>query len=68
MSIRNSVKKLTRCIGETSDSFLAEAEFADIAAASARRKRFAIYGTIAAVASVGFAITIRVVKARRAAV
>ncbi|MCL2215613.1 MAG: hypothetical protein FWB91_01205 [Defluviitaleaceae bacterium] len=58
---------LFTCIGEINDLFLEEAEFADIAAYAASRKRLAKYGALAAVASVGVAVAFRLLRSKRAA-
>ena len=64
MIITNSVKRLVNCIGEINDSFLEEAESADIAYNEATRKRFVRYSALAAF---GFAMTYWLFYSKRTA-
>ena len=61
-------KRLFAFIGEIDDSILEEAEFADIVADTVTaRKRYVKYGTLAAAASFGVAVTsYLLIKSRRA--
>lgn len=56
---------LSLCISYIDDAFLEEALHADIAAEIIYRKRMKKYGALAAVASVGFAIAVSVIRAKR---
>ncbi|MDR2182539.1 MAG: hypothetical protein LBE55_00020 [Clostridiales bacterium] len=58
MSESIKAKKLFICIGEIDDAVLEEAEAADIPAETVTaRKRYVKYGTLAAAASFGVAVT-----------
>jgi len=54
---------LLNCIGDISDEFLEEAEFADVVAYT--RKRAIKYGALATAATVGIAVTVWWLKLRR---
>jgi len=59
--------RLLSCIGGIQDSFIEEAESAVTAPESTTRKRLVRYGTIAAAASVGIAVTYFLIRSKRAA-
>ena len=65
----DKTKKIFIHIGEIDDAIIEEAEYADIVAdTEAARKRYVRYGTLAAAASFGVAITtFLVLRSRRAA-
>jgi len=67
MNIKDSAMRLFECIGEIDDLFLEEAYYADIASDIAAKKRMAKYGTIAAAASVGIALTVWLIRSKRTA-
>ncbi|MCL2376993.1 MAG: hypothetical protein FWC76_06295 [Defluviitaleaceae bacterium] len=51
-------RRLFACMGEIADAIIEEAEMADIAAETAvTRKRYVKYGTLAAAATFGVAVT-----------
>ena len=62
----NSIRLLA-CIGEINDSFLEEAESADIVSRIVTRKRLVRYGKFAAAASFGIAVTYWLLRSKRAA-
>jgi len=71
MNISESTLRFFTSISEIDDYFLEEAELADITSdialrKSARRKRFAGYGALATVASVGVAVAFHLIRAKRA--
>ena len=51
--------------GEIDDDFLEEADLVDIAASLAVRKRMMRYGTLAAAASVGIAVTYWFIRSKK---
>ena len=53
----SKARKILAYIGGIDDSILEEAEFADIAAETVARKRYVKYGTLAAAATFGVAVT-----------
>ena len=61
-----SLKKLITCIGEIDDLFIEESEKA-IIYKTTQRKRIARYGTVAAAASFGIAVTYWFLKSKRLA-
>ena len=67
MSIGKTIKaaRLLACIGEIDDSFLEEAESADIASGIAAHSRFVRYGKLAAAASFGIAVTYWLLRSRK---
>jgi len=60
-------ERLLACIGEIDESILEEAESADIASATAARKRVVKYGALAAAASIGIAAACWFLRTRRMA-
>ncbi|MCL2852344.1 MAG: hypothetical protein FWE20_04820 [Defluviitaleaceae bacterium] len=68
MDRRGTAARLLACIGEINDSFLEEAESADIASDIAAHSRFVRYGKLAAAASLGLAVTYWLLRSRRPAV
>jgi len=65
MNMKDSAMRLLECIGEIEDLFLDETYGADIAGEMAARKRKAQYGTIAAAASLGIALTVWLIRSKR---
>jgi len=70
MNINESALRLFSSIGDIDDYFLEEAQMADIASdialRKARRKRFAGYGALATVASVGALVAFHLIRSKRA--
>jgi len=66
---QDKAKKLFFCIGDIDDIILDEADIADIAAeTAATRKKYVKYGTVAAAASFGVALTtFLLIRSRRVA-
>jgi hypothetical protein len=64
----NTAKNLFLCIGDIGDALLEEAELFDIVTESAKRRRIAKYGAVAAAASVGIAAAVWFFKQKRVAV
>jgi len=68
---RDKAKRLLAAFGELDDSFLDEAESADIASVRATRKRVIQYSAlgvgVGAAASIGIAVAVRLLRPKRAA-
>ena len=65
--IVSKAKRLLDCIGGVSDLLVEEAESAGVSSGGTVRGRLVRYGTLAAAASVGIAVTVLVIRSKRAA-
>ena len=64
MTIKDGAIYLLECIGEIDDLFLEEAFQTDILSEISAKKRLVQYGTIAAAASVGIALTVWLIRSK----